>query len=114
MTRHSPEKQSVLDAMEHLLAKYHDMLPLFLSPARPMNVEWKGNPYFGVLPRVLRAPAQNDQVTGAEWVRNRQRAKVGKMKERNRGNKYKSMSEREKTYEVAGGGGIIGRSHHEI
>jgi hypothetical protein len=93
MTRHSPEKQSILDAMEHLLAKYLDMRPLFLSPARPINVEWKSNPYFGVLPRVLRALTQNDQVTRTEWIRNRQRAKGGKMKERNRGNKYKSMSE---------------------
>jgi hypothetical protein len=34
---------------------YREMRPLFLAAARPMNVEWKINPYLGVLPRVLRA-----------------------------------------------------------
>jgi hypothetical protein len=79
MIRHSPEKQSILEAMEHLLAKYLDMRPLFLMPARPIKVEWKSKPYFGVLPRVLRALTQNDQVKShvIERVRNRQRAKRG-------------------------------------
>ena len=36
---HSPEKQSILDAIEHLLARYLDILPLFFAPARPINVE---------------------------------------------------------------------------
>lgn len=54
-----PEKQSILDAIEHLLAKYLEILPLFLAPARPMNVEWKIKPYFGVLPLVLIALQKN-------------------------------------------------------
>jgi hypothetical protein len=60
--RNSPEKQSILDAIEHLLAKYLEIRPLFLTPARPMNVEWKSKPYFGVLLRVLRALMQNKQI----------------------------------------------------
>ena len=48
-----PEKQSILEAMEHLLARYLEILPLFLAPARPMKVEWNINPYFGVLLFVL-------------------------------------------------------------
>jgi hypothetical protein len=47
--------------MEHLLAKYLEMRPLFLIPARPMKVEWKSKPYFGVLLRVFRALTQNKQ-----------------------------------------------------
>lgn len=31
------------------------MRPLFLAAARPMKVEWKMSPYFGVLPLVFRA-----------------------------------------------------------
>jgi len=49
------EKQSILDAMEHLLARYLEMRPLFFAPAFPMNEEWKMRPYLGVFPRVLRA-----------------------------------------------------------
>ena len=41
--------------MEHLLARYLEMRPLFLAPARPMKVEWKIKPYLGVFPLVLRA-----------------------------------------------------------
>ncbi|KAL2727229.1 hypothetical protein V1478_007507 [Vespula squamosa] len=48
-------KQSILDAIEHLLAKYLEILPLFLVPARPINVEWNNNPYLGVLPLVFNA-----------------------------------------------------------
>lgn len=36
---HAPEKQSMRDAMVHLLAKYREMRPLFLAAARPMKVE---------------------------------------------------------------------------
>ena len=50
-----PEKQSILDAIEHLFAKYLEIRPLFLAPARPMNEEWKMSPYFGVLPFFLSA-----------------------------------------------------------
>jgi hypothetical protein len=35
-----PEKQSSLVAMEHLLAKYRDTLPLSLLLALPINDEW--------------------------------------------------------------------------
>ena len=31
------------------------MRPLFLAAARPMKVEWKMSPYFGVLPLVFKA-----------------------------------------------------------
>lgn len=31
------------------------MRPLFLAAARPMNVEWKMRPYFGVFPLVFSA-----------------------------------------------------------
>jgi hypothetical protein len=48
-------KQSILEAMEHLFAKYLEILPLFLVPARPIKVEWNNNPYFGVFPRVFKA-----------------------------------------------------------
>lgn len=50
-----PEKQSILDAMEHLLARYLEILPLFFEPALPIKLEWNINPYFGVLPRVFNA-----------------------------------------------------------
>jgi len=50
-----PVKQSILEAMEHLLAKYLEIRPLFLAAARPINEEWNINPYFGVLPFVFRA-----------------------------------------------------------
>jgi len=50
-----PEKQSILDAMEHLLAKYLDIRPLFFLLARPIKEEWKISPYLGVLPFFLRA-----------------------------------------------------------
>lgn len=53
--RDSPEKQSMREAMVHLLARYREMRPLFLAAARPMKVEWKMRPYLGVFPRVLRA-----------------------------------------------------------
>jgi hypothetical protein len=49
------EKQSTLAAMAHLLAKYLEILPLFLAPALPMKVELKMRPYFGVLPLVFKA-----------------------------------------------------------
>lgn len=52
---HSPEKQSIREAMVHLFARYLEMRPLFLAAARPMKVEWKMSPYLGVLPRVFRA-----------------------------------------------------------
>lgn len=55
MERHSPEKQSMREAMVHLLARYLEMRPLFLAAARPMKVEWKMRPYLGVFPRVFRA-----------------------------------------------------------
>lgn len=55
MGRVSPEKQSMREAMVHLLARYREMRPLFLAAARPMKVEWKMRPYFGVLPRVFSA-----------------------------------------------------------
>merc|ERR1712078_720898 len=51
----SSEKQSILDAMEHLFARYREILPLFLDCARPMKVEWNIQPYFGVLPFVFKA-----------------------------------------------------------
>ena len=50
-----PLKQSIREAMEHLLARYREILPRFLAPARPIYVEWNISPYFGVLPLVLRA-----------------------------------------------------------
>lgn len=36
---HLPVKQSILEAIEHLLARYLDMRPLFFTPALPMNDE---------------------------------------------------------------------------
>ncbi len=48
-------KQSIREAMEHLLARYLEMRPLFLEEALPINGEWKINPYFGVLPLVFNA-----------------------------------------------------------
>lgn len=56
---HSPEKQSIREAIVHLFARYLEILPLFLAAARPMKVEWKMRPYFGVLPRVFRALCEN-------------------------------------------------------
>ena len=50
-----PVKQSILEAIEHLLARKRDILPLFLVPARPMKDEWNINPYLGVLLRVFNA-----------------------------------------------------------
>ena len=41
--------------MEHLLARYLEIRPLFFAPALPMNVEWNIRPYFGVFPLVLSA-----------------------------------------------------------
>mmetsp|Transcript_43892 Transcript_43892/g.136606 ORF Transcript_43892/g.136606 Transcript_43892/m.136606 type:complete len:219 (-) Transcript_43892:591-1247(-) len=43
------------EAREHLFARYREMRPLFFCCARPMKVEWKMRPYFGVLPFVFRA-----------------------------------------------------------
>ena len=43
-------KQSILDAIEHLLARKREIRPLFLEPALPMNDEWNISPYLGVLP----------------------------------------------------------------
>jgi hypothetical protein len=34
------EKQSIRQAMEHLLARNREIRPLCLGPARPMKVEW--------------------------------------------------------------------------
>merc|ERR1712019_11834 len=51
----SSEKQSILQAIEALLAKNREIRPLFLLAARPIKVEWKIKPYFGVFPRFLRA-----------------------------------------------------------
>ena len=34
-----PEKQSILEAIEHLLAKYREILPLLVVAALPINVE---------------------------------------------------------------------------
>ena len=38
--KHLPEKQSMREAMEHLLARKREIRPLCLGPARPMKVEW--------------------------------------------------------------------------
>mmetsp|Transcript_107571 Transcript_107571/g.286257 ORF Transcript_107571/g.286257 Transcript_107571/m.286257 type:complete len:329 (-) Transcript_107571:374-1360(-) len=51
----SSEKLSMREAREHLLARYREMRPLFFCCARPMKVEWKMRPYFGVLPFVFSA-----------------------------------------------------------
>ena len=48
-------KQSILEAMEHLLAKNREIRPLFLAAARPIKEEWKINPYFGVFPFFFKA-----------------------------------------------------------
>lgn len=53
------EKQSILDAKEHLLARYRLILPLFFAEALPINVEWNSNPYLGVLPNINIKIAQN-------------------------------------------------------
>ena len=37
----------------NLVDAYLEMRPLFFAAARPMNVEWKIKPYFGVLPLKL-------------------------------------------------------------
>ena len=50
-----PVKQSILEAIEHLLARYLEMRPLFLAPALPINVEWNIRPYLGVFPFVFNA-----------------------------------------------------------
>jgi hypothetical protein len=47
-----PVKQSILEAIEHLLARYREMRPLFLAPALPINVEW--NMYIGPIFRFQR------------------------------------------------------------
>jgi hypothetical protein len=41
--------------MAHLLAKYLEILPLFLREALPIKVELKMIPYLGVLPFVFKA-----------------------------------------------------------
>jgi hypothetical protein len=41
--------------MEHLFARYLDILPLFLAVALPMKDEWKISPYLGVFPFVFKA-----------------------------------------------------------
>ena len=51
----SSAKESSLDAIEHLLARYLEMRPLFLAPARPMKLLWKMIPYLGVLLRFFSA-----------------------------------------------------------
>lgn len=60
--RGSPEKQSMREAMVHLLARYLEIRPLFLAAARPMKVEWKMSPYLGVLPRDFRALGAHGRV----------------------------------------------------
>lgn len=50
-----PAKQSILEAMEHLFARYLETRPLFFAPARPINEEWKIRPYFGVFPFFFKA-----------------------------------------------------------
>ena len=62
----SPLKQSILEAMEHLLAKYREILPLFFVPALPMKDEWKIKPYLGVFPFVFSALRENVCVR-VEW-----------------------------------------------
>lgn len=62
-----PAKQSILDAIEHLFAKYLEMRPLFLVPALPMKDEWKIKPYLGVLPRVFKA-LKIDVTRNQIWV----------------------------------------------
>lgn len=57
-----PEKQSIREAILHLFARYREMRPLFLAAARPMKVEWKMSPYFGVLPLVFRALGEEHSV----------------------------------------------------
>jgi len=47
-------KQSIREAMEHLLAKNLEIRPLFFAPARPINEEWKIKPYLGVFPFVFK------------------------------------------------------------
>jgi hypothetical protein len=42
------EKLSIREAIAHLLARNRLIRPLCFGPARPMNVEWKSRPYFGV------------------------------------------------------------------
>ena len=59
-----PAKQSILEAMEHLFAKYLDIRPLFFTPARPIKDEWKISPYFGVFPFFFSA-LWNKKVT---WI----------------------------------------------
>ena len=54
-SRHSPEKQSMREAMVQLFARYLEMHPLFFWAARPMKAEWKMSLYLGVFPRVFRA-----------------------------------------------------------
>ena len=49
------EKESILAAIAHLLARYLEIRPLFFYPALPMKVELKINPYLGVLPLVFKA-----------------------------------------------------------
>mmetsp|Transcript_4881 Transcript_4881/g.14168 ORF Transcript_4881/g.14168 Transcript_4881/m.14168 type:complete len:333 (+) Transcript_4881:75-1073(+) len=51
----SSEKLSIREAREHLFARYREMRPLFFCWARPMKVEWKMRPYFGVFPFVFSA-----------------------------------------------------------
>lgn len=41
--------------MEHLLARYLEILPLSFPLALPMNEEWNNKPYLGVFARFLRA-----------------------------------------------------------
>lgn len=49
------EKQSILEAMEHLLARQREIRPLFLASALPIKEEWYMSPYFGVFPFVFKA-----------------------------------------------------------
>ena len=41
-----PEKQSIREAIEHLLAKNREMRPLCFGPALPIKVEWYSRPYY--------------------------------------------------------------------
>ena len=41
-----PEKQSIREAIEHLLAKNREIRPLCFGPALPIKVEWYSRPYY--------------------------------------------------------------------
>lgn len=70
------EKQSILLAIEHLLAMKREIRPLFLAEARPMKEEWNSRPYFGVFakyhhdsPTMLRIFQNHRSLTGGSLHR---------------------------------------------